>query len=158
MTYELPNDLRLRILGNKETLGKSQIWVDTWPSTQSFFQKLNFGNSSQKNRKSRYQAFLFRSSFTRFFYFVSNISPRIIWTNKVLVLTQPSLLQTLFFWHFVHYQRIFPIFKENIKQVTCVKIPNFMVFCQQYFAYLGVRCTYDFTPGWAFLGLLTDEG
>ena len=29
LPHELPNDLRLRILGNKEILGKSQIWVET---------------------------------------------------------------------------------------------------------------------------------
>ena len=58
MPHELANDLRLRILGNKEMLGKSQIWVETLPSAQSPFQKLNFGNSSQKTRKSRYQIFL----------------------------------------------------------------------------------------------------
>ena len=29
MPHELPNDLRLRIIGNKEILGKSQIWVKT---------------------------------------------------------------------------------------------------------------------------------
>ena len=28
LPHELPNNLRLRILGNKETLGKSQIWDD----------------------------------------------------------------------------------------------------------------------------------
>ena len=54
------NDLRLRILGNKEILRKYQIWVEP------LFQKLNFGNSSQKTRKSRYQTFLNLSSFTGF--------------------------------------------------------------------------------------------
>ena len=29
LVYELPNDFRLRILGNEEILGKSQIWVET---------------------------------------------------------------------------------------------------------------------------------
>ena len=29
LPHELPNDLRLRILGNKEILGKSRIWVET---------------------------------------------------------------------------------------------------------------------------------
>ena len=29
LPHELPNDLRLRILGNKEILGKSQNWVET---------------------------------------------------------------------------------------------------------------------------------
>ena len=27
LPHELPNDLRLRILGNKEILGKSQTWA-----------------------------------------------------------------------------------------------------------------------------------
>ena len=30
LPHKLPNDLRLRILGNKEILGKSQIWVETY--------------------------------------------------------------------------------------------------------------------------------
>ena len=38
LPHELPNDLRLRILGNEEMLGKSQIWVE--PISQSPFQKL----------------------------------------------------------------------------------------------------------------------
>ena len=29
LVYELPNEVRLRILGNKEILGISQIWVKT---------------------------------------------------------------------------------------------------------------------------------
>ena len=29
LPHKLPNDLRLRILGNKEILRKSQIWVET---------------------------------------------------------------------------------------------------------------------------------
>ena len=29
LPHELPIDLRLRISGNKEILGKSQIWVET---------------------------------------------------------------------------------------------------------------------------------
>ena len=78
LPHELPNDLRLRILGNKKMLVKSQIWVETQPSTQSPFQKLNFGSSSQKTRKSRYQTFLVLSSFTGFLYFVPNILARIV--------------------------------------------------------------------------------
>ena len=66
LPHELPKELRLRILGNKEMLGKSQIWV------QSPFQKLIFGNSSQKTCKCRYQTFLVMSSFTGFLYFVPN--------------------------------------------------------------------------------------
>ena len=51
-----------------------------------------------------------------------------------MVLTRPSLLQTLVVLHFVYYQSISPIFKENIKHVSFVKIPNLMVSCKQYFA------------------------
>ena len=29
LPYELPNDFRLRILGNKEMLGNCEIWVET---------------------------------------------------------------------------------------------------------------------------------
>ena len=42
------------------------------------FQKSNFGNSSQKTQKGRYQTFLFLSHFTGFVYFVPNILPRIV--------------------------------------------------------------------------------
>ena len=73
LPYELPNDLRLRILGNKEILGKSQIWVETFSPPE-----INFGSSSQKTRKSRQQNFLVLSSFTGFLYFVPNILPRIV--------------------------------------------------------------------------------
>ena len=80
--HELPNDLRLRILGNKKILGKSKILVETQPSAQSSFQKLNFGNSSEKTRKNRYQTFLVLSSFTRFLYFAPNILSRIFLSNQ----------------------------------------------------------------------------
>ena len=78
LSHELPNDLRVRILGNKKILGKSQLWVDTSPSAKSLFQKLNIGSSSQKTRKSRYQTFLVLSSFTGFLYFVRNVLPRVM--------------------------------------------------------------------------------
>ena len=77
LPHELPNDLRLRILGNEEIIGKSKIWVRIWPSAQSPFEKLNSGNSSQKTHKSRYQSFLVLFSLTGFLYFVSNILSRI---------------------------------------------------------------------------------
>ena len=73
LSHKLPNDLRLRILGNKEILGKSQICVEPQISAQHLFQKLHFGRSSQKTRRNRYQTFLFLSSFTGFVYFVPNI-------------------------------------------------------------------------------------
>ena len=39
LVYEFPNDLRLRILGNKEILEISQVWVETQSSFQSPVQK-----------------------------------------------------------------------------------------------------------------------
>ena len=62
LIHELPNDLRLGILGKKKIFGKSQIWMETYPSAHSPFQRLNPGHSSQKTRKSRYQTFLALSS------------------------------------------------------------------------------------------------
>ena len=126
---------------NRETLGKSQIWVETQPSAQCTVpsprsRKKNFGNSSQKARKGRYQTSLALSSFTVFLYFVPNILPKIVWANKILVLTLPSLLQTLFFLHFVYNQSISPIFKENIKEISSSAPPNLMALCKQYFANL----------------------
>ena len=132
LVYELPNDLRLGILGNiRKTwnLG-GETWV---PSLSSRI--LNFGNSSQNSRKSRNQ-FFFLSSFTWFLYFVPNILPRIVSANKILVVTWRILLQTLIFWHFVYYHSIYQILQEYIKTVSCVKLPTLMVLCKQYFAYL----------------------
>ena len=80
LVYELPrelsNELRIRILGNKEILGKSQVSVETWHSAQSLLQKWNFTNSSTKTPKVDIKLDL--SSFTEFLYFVSNILSRIV--------------------------------------------------------------------------------
>ena len=68
LPHELPNDLRLRILGNKEISVNSQSYVDTQPSAQTPFQKLNVGNSSPKINTKVYKfvsKFLDLSSFTR---------------------------------------------------------------------------------------------
>ena len=68
LPHELPNDLRLRILGNKKISVKSQSCVDTQPSAQTPFQKLNVGNSSPKINTKVYKfvsKFLDLSSFTR---------------------------------------------------------------------------------------------
>ena len=70
---KLVDDLRLRILGNKKILNKSQILVKTQPRAYSPFQKLNFGNGSQKTGESRCQAFLLLFSFTGFIHFFPNV-------------------------------------------------------------------------------------
>ena len=135
MCQKLRNDVRLRMLGNKKILRKSQIWVEAQSCAESRLQEFNFSSRSQKTCKSRYQTGVLLSSFTRLLNFVPNIFRRIIWANKFMVVTPPSLLQTLIFWRFVYYQSISPIFKENIKQVSCVKIRNLTLSCKQYFVY-----------------------
>ena len=42
--YELPNNLRLRIIGNYEISGKSQNFIELKPSAQSFSKNKNFVN------------------------------------------------------------------------------------------------------------------
>ena len=95
LPHKLPNDLRLRILENKEMLGKSQIWVETQPSAQSLFQK--FGSSSQKTCKSRYQTFFALSSLAGFLYFVPNILPRIVATSQLASFSLFQLSSVLLF-------------------------------------------------------------
>ena len=53
-------------------------WVETQPYIYSPLKKLNFGNSSRKIRKSRYESFLVLSSFTGFLYFALNILSEIV--------------------------------------------------------------------------------
>ena len=55
--------------------------------------------------------------------------------KKFLVVTPPTLLQWLIFWHFVYYQSISPRLKENIIQVSRVKISNLTVSWKQFFGY-----------------------
>ena len=78
LLHELPIVLRLKILGNNKILGKSQIWVETYPCAHSPFKKLNFSNSSPKSHKNRYQTFLDLFSFTGFLYLVPNFLSSII--------------------------------------------------------------------------------
>ena len=40
LPHELPNDSRLRMLSNSEILGKSQIFKELQPSSQSFSEML----------------------------------------------------------------------------------------------------------------------
>ena len=51
--HELPNDLRLRILGNWEISGKFQNFVALLPSAQFSSQKEYFVNTSKKLLKNR---------------------------------------------------------------------------------------------------------
>ena len=51
--YELPNDLRLRILRNYEISRKCQNFIKLLPSAQSSSQNQNFVNTSKKHLKKR---------------------------------------------------------------------------------------------------------
>ena len=49
LPHELPNDLRLRILGKKEISGESQNFVELYPSTQSSSKNKKFINISKNS-------------------------------------------------------------------------------------------------------------
>ena len=78
LAHQLLNDLRLSMLGNKETFGKSEIWMETQDSALSVLHKLNFSTTNQKRCKSTYQTFLVLCSFSGFANFVSNFLTRIL--------------------------------------------------------------------------------
>ena len=59
------------------------MWVETQPSAQSSFQKLNVDNSCQKTRKNRYYIFDGLSNFTVFLYFIPSILSRIVGYFKI---------------------------------------------------------------------------
>ena len=117
LPHELPNDLRLRILGNKDIIGKSKIWVGIEPSAQSSFQKLNFGNSSQKTHKSRFQIFLVLFSLTGFLYFVSNILSRIkaLDIDKIIVNIKTCLNMKMFISIKQHPSNNWSSIQEKVK-------------------------------------------
>ena len=53
MPQELPNDLRLRILGNWEISGKSQNFIELLPSAQSSSRNESFVSTSKNSLKNR---------------------------------------------------------------------------------------------------------
>ena len=53
-SHEWSTDLRLRILGNQEILGKSQNWVDTEIRAQSLCQRQTYVDSGRKLCQSKY--------------------------------------------------------------------------------------------------------
>ena len=67
-------------------LEKCQMWVETQPSAQSSFQKLNVDNSCQKTCKIWYILEVL-SNFTVFLYFVRNMLSRIVVCHAVSLLT-----------------------------------------------------------------------
>ena len=62
MPQELPNDLRIIILGNYEMLGKYQTWVQVELNVQSSFQRqdcCNTGSASQNAGEPKNVGFCF---------------------------------------------------------------------------------------------------
>ena len=74
---ELPNFLRLRMLGNKEMLLKSQTWVETQPSIQSPLHKY-LALAVKNYAKAEYQSFLILSNFAYLLYFSKYILENIV--------------------------------------------------------------------------------
>ena len=58
MPREFPNDLRLRILGNYETVGKSQNFMELLPSTHFSPRNESFINTSKNLLKAEIELFL----------------------------------------------------------------------------------------------------
>ena len=64
-------------------------------------------------------------------YFVLNCVSKQIFSP-----TLPQFFSNLNFWEFSVTLNHFSNNNKNIKQVSCVKVPNLMVLCKQYFVYL----------------------
>ena len=76
--HELPNDLKLRILGIQDISGKSQNFIELQPSAQSSSQNKNFFSTSKKLLKNRNCTFPVVLHFTRKLTFVSSNSPIVV--------------------------------------------------------------------------------
>ena len=82
-SHELPNNLRLRILGNKEILGKSLIWFE---KGQVSLPEIKLWNSNQKSRHNQISKF---SSPVKFYWislFCFNYFVQDILSKKILAL------------------------------------------------------------------------
>ena len=113
LVYELPNEVRLRILGNKEILGISQIWVKTQPSAKFPFQKSKLWQQQSKNIQNQISNFSFPVQFYWVSLFFSNILLRIEpWLNTFLfwLLNSKTLLR---FWYHIFFQIIFSNFLKD---------------------------------------------
>ena len=83
LLYEMPNDLRLRILGDQKILEKTQIWINTCPVS---LQQIRLWQQQLKNRQKQISNFSFPIQFywiSLFYneYFVRGCSCCILFTN-----------------------------------------------------------------------------
>ena len=102
LSHELPNSLRLKILGNQEISGKSQNFKENivlcpfnYPPPPPPPQKKKF-NTSKKLLNTRKWIFLVVRYFTWKLKFVSNIFSMIVSGNNFVLLTCPRPIQTWF--------------------------------------------------------------
>ena len=107
------------------------MWVETQPSAQSSFQKLNVDNSCQKTCKIIYYIFEVLSNFTVFLYFLPNILSRILVKEQSYLSTLKITLYqiTLFFC-----KRHTPPLRMKSNGVTVLKGKYFTLMIQQIFA------------------------
>ena len=104
LLHDLPNDIRLKVLGNKKILENLKFWWrHSAAPTPSPTLKPNPANSSQKTCKSRYQASLALSSFIGCPYHAPNTLPRTV--EGVKHLTRQNLgkwkwwsMYSVFWW------------------------------------------------------------
>ena len=95
--------LWLTILGNKEILGKSQIWVETESSSHTSSQNLKFGNSSEKNAKKDLKALQSCPLLLDFFIFFQIFCPRLqLFSQLAQYISKSSVvykdIKKHFFW------------------------------------------------------------
>ena len=137
LPHELLNDLRLRILGNKEISVKSQSCVDTQPSVQSPFQKLNVVNGSPKINIKVYKCvskFLDLSSFTRLLKRIRNSS--FTRGNRFWSQLRPVSLKLCCFFSVCISSKPLSKFYGKQKESQLLQTSNLIVRSKQYFAYL----------------------
>ena len=135
LPHELPNDLRVRISGNIEILGKPQVWVETQRSAQTPFQKLNFGVTAKKHTEVDIQLFLSFPDLLDFSILFQMFCLGLSEQTKFWSEPCPVSFKRHFFLQFVYHQSISPNCNENIKQVRSTTLSKLMVLCKQYFAY-----------------------
>ena len=126
------------MLGNQEILGKCQMWIETQPSVQSSFQKLNVHNSCQKNTQN--QMLDFRNHVE--FYCISLVCSKYFGQDCLRKQTFGCNLAQcpshLNIWIFSVTAKHFSNHDVNIKQGSSVKNSKFNDFVLALFCILGL--------------------
>ena len=135
LPHLLPNYLRLRILGNKECL---KFGWRHCPVPSPHSRNLTLAIAIKIQAKVDIKLFLSCPVLLDFSFLFQILCTGLSEQTKFWSLLNPVSFKKnfFFFWHFAYHQRISQIFNENIKQVSCAALPNLMVLCKQYFAYL----------------------